>query len=144
VLATAALAADHGAILKTGAWPDADLATTVLLEAAPAQPAALRRPGTSRIVSYRNGEVVIEATSPDGGWVVLADPWHPWWRARIDGAEAALQRANVLFRAVEVPAGHHRIAMTFEPLAGAWRDLADRLGGRPRRSDNHSNRVERR
>ena len=46
---------------------------------------ASRAPGRARIVSYRNTRGGPEADSPDGGWVVLNDLWHPWWFAEVDG-----------------------------------------------------------
>jgi hypothetical protein len=128
LFATEARAADFSRMLADGVWPDADLRTTMLLEtlAAPAQ-GTPRRPGSVRITSYRNTEVILEADSPDGGWVVLNDLWHPWWFAEVDGRPAAILRANVLFRAVAVPAGRHTIRFQFRPIAGAMD-----LGGRAR------------
>ena len=70
-----------------------------------------------RIVSYRNTEVILEADSPDGGWVVLNDLWHPWWFAEVDGKPAEMLRANVLFRAVAVPPGRHTVRFQFRPIA---------------------------
>ena len=110
--------ADFVVLLKTGAWPEFDPARTVLFEA-PRGPKADRRPGSVRILSYRNTQVVIDAESPDGGFVVLNDMWHPWWRVTIDGRPAELRQANVLFRAVEVPAGRHQVVWSFHPVAGA-------------------------
>jgi hypothetical protein len=122
LFATAAKAADFAQMLKDGRWPEADLSTTVLLQDAPAaQPE--RRPGRVRILSYHNTNVVLEVESPDGGWAVLNDPWQPWWGAEIDGRPAEIKRANVLFRAVEVPPGRHTVRFTFRPLWGAWRQL---------------------
>jgi hypothetical protein len=121
--ATDAQAADFARLLRDGAWPAADLRSTVLLTKVPALSATARRPGTARIVSYRNTDVVLEADSPDGGWVVLNDLWHPWWFAEVDGRPAELLRANVLFRAVAVPPGRHQVRFLFRPIAGAWAQL---------------------
>ena len=85
--------------------------------------AALRRPGSARIVSYRNTEVILEADSPDGGFLVLNDLWHPWWFAEVDGKPAPILRANVLFRAVAMPPGRHTVRFRFRPVAGAWAQL---------------------
>jgi hypothetical protein len=74
-------------------------------------------------VTYRNAEVVLEADSPDGGWAVLNDLWHPWWLASVDGQPAELLRANVLFRAVAVPPGRHTVRFVFRPFTGAWRQI---------------------
>jgi hypothetical protein len=125
LFATEARGADFTRMLADGVWPQADLRTTVLLERPP--PAGSpRRPGSARIVSYGNTEVALEADSPDGGWVVLNDLWHPWWFAEVDGKPAAMLRANVLFRAVALPPGRHTVRFRFRPVAGAWRQIRGR------------------
>ena len=128
LFADRAASADFAAMLKSGEWPDVDLRTTVLLNrhdrAEPGRDG--ERGGTARVVAYRNNEVVIEADSPRGGYVVLNDPHHPWWFAAVDGADAQILRANVLFRAVAVPPGRHTVRFEFRPLAGAWRELMAR------------------
>jgi len=123
LFATEAKAADFARMLEDGVWPADDVRTTVLLERVPEGAAAPRRPGRVAIASYRNTEVVLEADSPDGGWAVLNDLWHPWWTAEMDGAPAQIERANVLFRAVAVPPGRHTVRFQFRPLAGAWGQL---------------------
>ncbi len=120
--ATEAKAADFARMLSDGVWPAADLRSTVLLERPPAG-ATPRRPGQVHIASYRNTEVILEADSPDGGFLVLNDLWHPWWLAEVDGKPAEILRANVLFRAVAVPPGRHRVHFVFRPIAGAWAKL---------------------
>jgi hypothetical protein len=126
---TEALQTDFDALLRTGRWPDFDPTATLLLERVPtAATAPRRRPGTVRIVDYANTLVTIEADSPDGGWVVLNDIWQQWWFASIDGNSAPLLKANVLFRAVQVPAGRHTVTFRFEPLRGAWAQLMERFG----------------
>ncbi|MEQ1612208.1 MAG: hypothetical protein ABL904_05610 [Hyphomicrobiaceae bacterium] len=113
--------ADFDQVLATGKLPAVDFRHTVLLELA--EPNKLRRPGKAKITSYANTRVEIEADSPDGGWVVLNDVWHPWWTATVDGKSTPVMRANVLFRAVPIPPGHSRVVFTFQPIAGAWREL---------------------
>ena len=128
LFATAARRADFAQMLRDGVWPDVDLATTVLLETAAA--ASPRRPGRVRIVSYRNKAVIVEADSPDGGWLVLNDVWHPWWFAQVDGQPAEMERANVLFRAVAVPPGRHTVRFVFRPVPGALAQILGRLRSR--------------
>jgi hypothetical protein len=125
LFATEAKGADFARMLADGVWPAADLRSTVLLERPPTA-AASRRPGRVRIASYRNTEVKLEADSPDGGWLVLNDLWHPWWFAEVDGRPAQLLRANVLFRAVAVPPGRHQVRFAFRPIAGARAQLGAR------------------
>ena len=151
IFATEAVGADFDHIIASGQWPAVDLQHTVLLEepveaAASGGPALVapavtadrsaggappvaagRRPGEARLVRYSNTEIDIDVDSPDGGWVVLNDIWHPWWFAQLaperDGPELEILRANVLFRAVAVEAGRHRIRFEFRPLEGAWQQL---------------------
>ncbi len=124
MLATQTRAADFNKLVAEGGLPNVDFRTTVVLQED--EPSLPRRPGSARIVAYTNTTVTIDAETPDGGWVVLNDLWHPWWFAAIDGKTTIIRRANVLFRAVEVPAGQHRVVFTFRPLAGGWRELLDR------------------
>ena len=126
LFATEAKPADFSRMLTDGIWPAVDLRTTVLLERPPEGAGGGRRPGKVRIVSYANTEVVLEADSPDGGFLVLNDLWHPWWFADLDARPAAILRANVLFRAVAVPAGRHTVRFAFRPVAGAWTQFGRR------------------
>jgi hypothetical protein len=114
--------ADFEVLLTSGDWPDFNPQTTVLLESPPATEEQ-RRPGTSAIRAYGNTEIVIDVDSPDGGWVVVNDPWHPWWFADVDGRDVPLLQANVLFRAVEVPPGKHVVTLGFGALRGTWAAL---------------------
>ena len=61
--------------------------------------------------------------------LLLNDVWDPWWRVTIDGVDAELLRANVIFRAVQVPPGKRTVQFTFEPFRGAWRELKEKLSG---------------
>jgi hypothetical protein len=130
LFATQAMGVDGEAIIASGRWPDFDPRTTVLLDALAGlklgSPGA--RPGSVRLVSYAPTQVEVEADSPGGGWVVLNDVWYPWWRATVDGAPAPILKANVLFRAVAVPPGKHRVSFTFHPFSGAFAEVLERAG----------------
>ncbi|MCB1521332.1 MAG: hypothetical protein KDJ37_12255 [Hyphomicrobiaceae bacterium] len=130
--ATEAQSADFERLLAEGGL-EANFRTTVLIDPSgsgdpTAQPATPRRPGTARIVTYTNTEVVVDADGPDGGFLVLNDIWHPWWQATVDDVPAPIIRANVLFRAVAIPPGKHRVRFAFQPVRGALSTLARRLG----------------
>jgi hypothetical protein len=47
--------------------------------------------------------------------VLVSEAHHPWWRVEIDGATAPLLRANMLFMAVRVGPGAHRIDLRLRP-----------------------------
>ncbi len=105
-------------MLRTGQWPDVDPRRTALPQKPPADFVPGSDGGRAAIVSYRNTEVVVDTDAPATSLLLLNDVWHPWWRACIDNAEADILKANVLFRAVVVPAGKHRVRFTFHPFAG--------------------------
>lgn len=123
--------ADFATLIANG-WPaDVDPRRTVLLEKSPPAPvlSSFEAPGRARLVRYANTEVVIEVDSPSGAVLLLNDVWHPWWCASIDGLETEIFRANVLFRAVQVPPGKFTVRFSFEPMRGAWAELRARLRG---------------
>lgn len=139
VLVTAqAQRADFARILKSGTWPDFDPRHTVLLaEDRPARtgPGASGAEGAggaggaARIVAYGHAEIDIAVDAPQGGFLVLNDVWHPWWRASVNGTATRILQANVLFRAVPVPPGASRVRFTFHPFSGAFTALRARLAG---------------
>jgi hypothetical protein len=79
--------------------------------------------GRVEILSRDRERWVLRKTGPGAGYVVLAEPWYPGWRAEIDGREVDVLRADVMLRAVAVESGDHRIEFayrpSFLPLAGA-------------------------
>lgn len=47
--------------------------------------------------------------------LLLNDAYFPGWTAEIDGQPAPLYRADVMFRAVVVPPGHHSLVVEYRP-----------------------------
>ncbi len=127
-VASSARSADFDAILATGVWPKVDYRSTILLRAGDDN--LPRRAGTARILSYRNTQVEIAAEAPDGGWLFLGDAYHPWWDCTVDGVPAEIFQADVLFRAVWLNPGAHRVRFVFRPLTGLWRQMAAGLARR--------------
>jgi hypothetical protein len=83
------------------------------------------------ILSYEPERVVISANLVEEGYLVLTDTYYPGWRALADGLETPIYRANLLFRAVYLPAGQQRIEFIYDPRSfkmGAAISLATLLG----------------
>ncbi|MGE3708506.1 MAG: YfhO family protein [Hyphomicrobiaceae bacterium] len=87
--------------------------------------------GTARITSWAADKVEIEVKAQSSGVLVLADTYYPGWVAELDGARVPILRADVLFRAVEVPAGQHKVVFSYRPLSAEnLLDAIARLGNR--------------
>jgi hypothetical protein len=122
--------ADFDGMKSGGTWPDADPHQVVLLDVEPPEARAEgagTAQGAVKLLRYENTEVEIEVTATEAGFVVLNDIWHPWWRAQVDGADTEILKANVLFRAVQVPAGTHKVTFSFHPVEGALAEFRERV-----------------
>jgi hypothetical protein len=69
--------------------------------------------GTVRIAAYEPEHVVLEARMDRPGAVILNDLDAPGWTATLDGVPARIYNANALVRGMLVPAGAHRIEMSY-------------------------------
>ncbi len=59
--------------------------------------------------------LVLRATLPAPGYLVVTDRWSSDWQASVDGAPAPVLRANAVFRAVALPAGSHEVRFSYAP-----------------------------
>jgi hypothetical protein len=73
--------------------------------------------GSARITSWRGDYIEIDADSELGGMLALHETYYPGWIAEIDGQKSPVLRADLLFRAVEVPPGHHHVVFRFVPFS---------------------------
>jgi uncharacterized membrane protein YfhO len=69
------------------------------------------------IISYEPERVIIEADLASEGYLILTDTYYPGWRAYVDGKESSIIRANLLFRAIRLSAGQHRVEFSYEPAS---------------------------
>ena len=66
-----------------------------------------------------------------GGYLLLSDTFDPGWTTTVDGQPAAVEPANIAFRAVYLPNGSHAVVMTYRPvgfLAGLALSVAGLVG----------------
>ncbi len=80
-------------------------------------PGGLPAGGQVRLIIDSPRRVVLRAELPADGIVVLNDSWYPGWRAYVDGHETPILPANLMFRAVAVPAGAHEIELVYRPVS---------------------------
>jgi hypothetical protein len=116
VLRTMAGTATHAA--------DGDLATTAVIEPddAGAYPPPVSEPGSGservQLVDDSDPDrLVLSADLAAPGLLVIADTYYPGWRAWVDAQETPIYPANLLFRAVHLPAGTHTVVLRYQPLS---------------------------
>lgn len=88
---------------------------TSIIHGAPPLPAADLQGARVEITDYESERVTLQITAPAPAYLVLADAWYPGWTAAVDGKATPIYRANIMFRAVAVPAGDSQVVFQFEP-----------------------------
>jgi hypothetical protein len=73
--------------------------------------------GSARVADYRANAVTVAVAAERPSLLVLAEAFFPGWRATVDGREVPIFRADLLGRAVVVPAGRHEVHFRFRATA---------------------------
>ena len=71
--------------------------------------------GQVDILNYSDTQVSLAVSAPQAAYLILSDAWHPGWQATVNGKPTPIQRANLIFRALPVPAGESSVDFNFEP-----------------------------
>ncbi len=71
--------------------------------------------GNATVTEHGPDRVVIQTTANRPALLVVTDNIYEGWRATVDGQETDVYRTDHTFRGVVVPAGSHRVVMTFRP-----------------------------
>jgi len=95
-----------------------DLSQIAIVDQSKFQIANIRSDSTAQIelINYAPNHLVYKSSSQDKGLAVFSEIYYPeGWKATIDGEESVIKRVNYVLRALEVPAGEHRIEFKFMP-----------------------------
>ena len=69
-----------------------------------------------KLLDYSVNKLVYKTSTSSEQLAVFSEIYYPdGWKARIDGKELPLFRANYILRCAIIPAGNHKLVMTFEP-----------------------------
>ena len=85
-----------------------------------------KSPGQTKnieLTRFNFGDMEFQYESAEEEFLVIADAWHPNWKAYIDGNEINVIKTNGIFKGVLLPAGKHRIHLNFDNssyLPGVW------------------------
>ncbi|MHB8681198.1 MAG: YfhO family protein [Acidimicrobiales bacterium] len=72
------------------------------------------RSATARLGSGTPDDERVTVKTSAPAYLVVRQTWAPGWHVTVDGVAAELFRADVAFDAVAVPAGTHRVELTYE------------------------------
>lgn len=104
--------------------------TIVLAGGGPPGPSS-REPRPCAIRAWQGGDIDLSCTAETAAYAVVSSTAAPGWSVRVDGAPADWLTADVLRRAVAIPAGAHRVHWTYATpglATGALVALAGLLG----------------
>lgn len=71
--------------------------------------------GRVEFVEYSDTRIALRVQSPSESYLILKDAYYPGWQATLNDEPTPILRANVMFRAVAVPAGKSAVVFSFEP-----------------------------
>lgn len=72
--------------------------------------------GQIKLKEYRANELTYTTMNQKDGLAVFSEIYYPeGWRAKIDGEEVDVKRANYILRCLEIPAGEHEVVFEFRP-----------------------------
>jgi hypothetical protein len=114
---------DRAALLARVSAEGFDPRRTLLLEDRPAttnsaggdRVAGTNTDGSVRILSYEPDDVIIDASLPRAGYLLLLDTYFPGWSATVNGEPSPIYRADYNFRAVALPAGKSTVWFSYRP-----------------------------
>jgi len=67
------------------------------------------------IIAYSAEHAVFKTRSAQPKLLFLADPYYNGWRAKVDGEEVKVLRANYSYRAIAITGGEHLVEFYFDP-----------------------------
>lgn len=76
----------------------------------------------ARVTSLESqpNRIAFQAELPTAGLLVLSEVYYPGWEAKVDGQPVPLLRTDVILRGVTLPAGSHRVELTYAPSSLKW------------------------
>jgi hypothetical protein len=71
--------------------------------------------GSVSIRQYQPDEIILRVQPKEEGFLVIANTWNPYWKARIDGKPATLIRTNHAQFGLPVPKNAELVQLRYEP-----------------------------
>jgi hypothetical protein len=81
---------------------------------------------SAAITEYTPTRVSLSAETDSAAFLIFTDAYYPGWTATVNGVPAQVRRADVMFRALALPAGESQIVFDYRP---GWLPLGLISGG---------------
>lgn len=83
----------------------------------------------AKVTEYQANKIVIQTDRSTPGFMVLSEIWYPaGWKASIDGKPLNIYKTNFILRGMAIPAGEHKVVLTFKPASVYWGTLFSWIG----------------
>ena len=70
--------------------------------------------GVSDVIQNADGSMSFTTNVNENRFVLINEYFDDGWKAYVDGEEVSIVKGNYLFRAIEVPAGSHKVELKYE------------------------------
>jgi len=67
-----------------------------------------------KLKDFRYGEMFFDFKGGNEELLVVADSWHPFWKAEADGKQLSIIKTNEIFKGVKLPPGDYTLRMYFD------------------------------
>jgi len=81
-----------------------------------AQPPPPAAGESASLAAWSPGRLTVATRAAQERFLAVSEVWHPGWSAAIDGLPAPLLRVDLALLGLWVPAGSHRVELSFRPL----------------------------
>jgi len=91
------------------------------------QPKALNHTSIIKLHKFEFDRVDYDYESNEAEFLVISDAWHPNWRAKINGIDTKIVKANGVFKGILLPPGKGRVHLYFDNSSyrpGIWISIA--------------------
>jgi hypothetical protein len=106
---------DEKQILKTLFSNNFDLRHEIVLETDPEISKTNGNIGTAEIINYKPNSMEISVDAKANALLFLSENYSDGWKAKVDGKEVPILRADYTFRAISVGKGKHSVKFWYDP-----------------------------
>ncbi len=71
--------------------------------------------GRTTLIQYQLNSVKVQTETTSDEVLILTDQYEEGWEAQIDGETTLISPANLIFRAIKIPAGSHEVIFRYHP-----------------------------